>query len=370
MNQSIEKASPIVHAEALAQTIMKAYTIEDLPPAGRWHYHQGVFLCGVLKLYQATGNEAYFQYVQAYADSLIDDHGNLYFRRDELDAIQAGLILFPLYEKTGDERYVRAAEKLRGLYNTLNKTSEGGFWHKDHYAYQMWLDGLYMGGPFALKYAQLKGEQELIDMVVLQECLMRKHTKDDKTGLYYHAWDEVKVMPWAHEQTGCSPEFWGRSFGWYVLALSDMIEDLPEQHPTSKVWQEILTEMLESVAKYQDEETGLWYQIVDKGDQPDNWLETSGSCLFMYAMAKAMNKGYVEPHYIDHVVKAYQGLIKHKTEVKDNGDFEVKDICIGTSAGFYDYYVGREKSTNDLHGAGAFIMALTELEKLSVFQKA
>lgn len=370
MTLSIEKGSPLEHAEKLAQTIMRAYTPIELPPAGRWHYHQGVFLCGVMKLYEATGNEAYFDYVKNYADSLIDEYGNLLFRRDELDAIQAGLILFPLYERTREERYVLAAEKLRGLYRTLNRTSEGGFWHKDNYAYQMWLDGLYMGGPFALKYAQLKGEESLVDMVIHQEHLMRKHTKDEQTGLYYHAWDERKTMPWADQKTGCSPEFWARSFGWYVLALADMIEDLPEQHEMRKVWKETLTDMLESVAKYQDQTTGLWHQIIDKGNHSDNWLESSGSCLFMYAMAKAMNEGYVGLRYVDHVVKAYQGLIQHKTAEKENGDFTINDICIGTSAGFYDYYVGRERSTNDLHGAGAFIMALTELEKLSVFQKA
>ncbi|MCY9674505.1 glycoside hydrolase family 88 protein, partial [Bacillus pumilus] len=239
-----------------------------------------------------------------------------------------------------------------------------------NYAYQMWLDGLYMGGPFALKYAKLKGEEELVDMVIQQEHLMRKHTKDEKTGLYYHAWDERKVMPWADQKTGCSPEFWARSFGWYVLALADMIEDLPKQHEGRKVWKETLTDMLESVARYQDQDTGLWHQIIDKGTHSDNWLESSGSCLFMYAMAKVMNEGYVSPRYTDHVVKAYQGLIQHKTAVTENGDFTINDICIGTSAGFYDYYVGRERSTNDLHGAGAFIMALTELEKLPVFQKA
>lgn len=369
MRVCTEKTSPLEYAEKLAQTIMKAYTPNKLPPAGRWHYHQGVFLCGVMKLYEATGNEAYVEYVKTYADSLIDDGGNLLFRRDELDAIQAGLILFPLYEKTGEKRYVLAAGKLRGLYRTLNRTSEGGFWHKDHYAYQMWLDGLYMGGPFALKYAQLKGEEELVDMVIHQEHLMRKHTKDEKTGLYYHAWDERKVMPWADQDTGCSPEFWARSFGWYVLALADMIEDLPDQHEGRQVWKDTLADMLESVAKYQDDETGLWYQIIDKGSHIDNWLESSGSCLFMYAMAKAMNEGYVSLCYVDHVVKAYQGLIEYKTVEKENGDFTVNDICIGTSAGFYDYYVGRERSTNDLHGAGAFIMALTELAKLSVFQK-
>lgn len=119
-------------------------------------------------------------------------------------------------------------KKLRGLFETLNQTEEGGFWHKDKYPYQMWLDGLYMGGPFALKYARAFNEPELYDKVILEEKLMRKHTKDCRTGLYYHAWDEKRQMPWADPVSGCSPEFWGRSIGWYALALSDMIELLPQ----------------------------------------------------------------------------------------------------------------------------------------------
>ncbi|MCY8206376.1 unsaturated rhamnogalacturonyl hydrolase [Bacillus subtilis] len=364
MDQSIAVKSPLTYAEALAKTIMNTYTVEELPPANRWHYHQGVFLCGVLRLWEATGEKRYFDYAKAYADLLIDDYGNLLFRRDELDAIQAGLILFPLYEQTKDERYVKAAKRLRGLYGTLNRTSEGGFWHKDGYPYQMWLDGLYMGGPFALKYANLKQEPELFDQVVLQESLMRKHTKDAKTGLFYHAWDEAKKMPWANEETGCSPEFWARSIGWYVMSLADMIEELPKKHPNRHVWKNTLQDMMESICRYQDKETGLWYQIVDKGDRSDNWLESSGSCLYMYALAKGINKGYLDRAYETTLLKAYQGLIQHKTETSEDGAFLVKDICVGTSAGFYDYYVSRERSTNDLHGAGAFILAMTELEPL------
>nr|WP_307443342.1 glycoside hydrolase family 105 protein [Bacillus atrophaeus] len=365
MNLSTVTKSPLTYAEALAKTIMNTYTVEELPPANRWHYHQGVFLCGAVSLWKATGQDCYIEYVKAYADLLIDDYGNLLFKRDELDAIQAGLLLFPLYEITRDERYVKAAKRLRGLYGTLNQTSEQGFWHKDGYPYQMWLDGLYMGGPFALKYANLTQEQKLFDMVILQERLMRKHMKDKKTGLYYHAWDEMKKMPWANQDSGCSPEFWARSIGWYVTALADMIEELPRHHTTRQVWIKTLREMLESICEYQDEKTGLWYQVVDKGDRPDNWLESSGSCLYMYAMAKAINMGYISPCYKDQVLKAYQGLIQYKTETRESdGFFFVKDICVGTSAGFYDYYVNREKSTNDLHGAGAFILAMTETDKL------
>lgn len=143
-----------------------------------------------------------------------------------------------------------------------------------------------------------------------------------------------------------------------------MIEELPKKHPNRHVWKNTLQDMMESICRYQDKETGLWYQIVDKGDRSDNWLESSGSCLYMYALAKGINKGYLDRAYETTLLKAYQGLIQHKTETSEDGAFLVKDICVGTSAGFYDYYVSRERSTNDLHGAGAFILAMTELEPL------
>ncbi|WP_307892276.1 glycoside hydrolase family 88/105 protein [Bacillus swezeyi] len=363
MNQSLATKSPLYIAEEAAQTIMKAYTNDKLPPAGRWHYHQGVFLCGLIHLWNETGKPTYFHYVKDYVDYLIDEHGNFYFSRDELDAIQAGLLLYPLYEETGDERYRKAAKKLRGLFETLNRTAEGGFWHKDKYAYQMWLDGLYMGGPFALKYARAFNEPDLYDMVILEESLMRKHTKDHHTGLYYHAWDEQRKMPWADPESGCSPECWGRSIGWYALALSDMIELLPQDHGTRQEWTGALQEMVKNLADFQDEETGLWYQVVDKGEREDNWLESSCSCLYVYAMAKGVRMGYIDPSYIEKALKAYKGLLAEKIEFNPGEGLFLKDICVGTSAGTYEYYVGREKSINDLHGVGALIMALAELEK-------
>ncbi|MFP7275506.1 glycoside hydrolase family 105 protein [Bacillus paralicheniformis] len=369
MNQSLITKTPLYIAEEAAKTIMKAYTSEELPPAGRWHYHQGVFLCGLIRLWEETGKEAYFNYVKEYANELIDGCGNFYFRRDELDAIQAGLILYPLYDETGDERYRKAAKKLKGLFDTLNQTEEGGFWHKDKYPYQMWLDGLYMGGPFALKYARAFNEPELYDMVILEEKLMRKHTKDCRTGLYYHAWDEKREMPWADPVSGCSPEFWGRSIGWYALALSDMIELLPQGHDTRQEWTRVLQEMVKSIANFQDERTGLWHQVVDKGGLPDNWLESSCSCLYMYAMTKGARMGYIDSSYIDRAAKAFKGLVEEKIELSAKEGLLLKDICVGTSAGTYDYYVGREKSTNDLHGVGALIMALVELEKTGRFSR-
>ncbi|MCR8657375.1 glycoside hydrolase family 88/105 protein [Paenibacillus endoradicis] len=354
--------SPLDWAESACQSLMKDYIPEELPPAHRWHYHQGVFLCGMEQVLSLTGKEGYEQYIKRYVDQLIDEEGNLYFARDELDAIQPGLLLFRLAEQyPKDGRYEKAAQKLRYLFETLNKTSEGGFWHKDKYPYNMWLDGLYMGGVFALKYANAFAEPELRDMVLLQEQLMRRHMRDEKTGLLYHAWDESKQMVWANEETGCSPEFWARSLGWYGLAISQFLDELPVTDSRVKEWETVLLQFVEALLPYQDRATGLWYQVVDKGDQPDNWLETSGTCLFVYAIAKAYQRELVGEVLLDAASRGYQGLLD---TIEFDERFILPKICIGTSAGDYQNYVTRPTSENDLHGVGAFILASVEMEKI------
>ncbi|MDF9842801.1 MULTISPECIES: glycoside hydrolase family 88 protein [unclassified Paenibacillus] len=363
-------ATPIEWARKACDSLMDTYQAGELPPAHRWHYHQGVFLCGMELLWSASGDGRYLTYIQEYVDDLVDEHGNLYFARDELDAVQAGLLLFTLHERTGLEKYKTAADKLRNLLRTVNRTAEGGYWHKDKYPYQMWLDGLYMAGVFSLKYADAYGEPELRQTVLHQERLMRKYMKDEATGLLYHAWDESRNMPWANPQTGCSPEFWSRSLGWYGLALSQFLMLLPEEEPGRAELAAALGEFVQALIRYQDKESGLWYQVVDKGDEPDNWLETSGSCLFVYTIAKTVKLGLAldEAGAVAAAHKGYEGLIEVLQE-DEQGRLILPDICIGTSAGDYENYVTRPKVSNDLHGVGALVMACVEMESLYQMQE-
>lgn len=355
-------------AEQACQELMKTYAPSQLPPANSWHYHQGVFLYGMQRVWEKTGKEEYYEYIKAYIDLLVDEQGNFLFDRDQLDSIQVGILLFPLLERSGERRYKIAADKLRSLFYTLNKTSEGGFWHKDKYPYQMWLDGLFMAGPFALMYNQWFNQTELIDQVLYQEKLMRSHMKDDKTGLLFHAWDEKKERPWADPATGCSPEFWGRSVGWYGTALVDILELLPGNHLGREELIQSLLNFAEGLAKFQDEKTGLWYQVVDKGGHPDNWPESSCTSLFVYTLAKSVENGYIDEKYLEAARKAYQGLLDHMI-VANKEKWTMKGICIGTSAGDYDYYVSRPTSENDLHGVGAFILATMALQQLEEGRK-
>ncbi|BDG36121.1 MULTISPECIES: glycoside hydrolase family 88/105 protein [Anoxybacillaceae] len=364
MADQVKSYSPLYLAEKACQSLMRKYSPKELPPAGKWHYHQGVFLYGMLKVWEKTGKPEYFDYVKGYFDYLIDEEGNFVFARDELDSLQPGMLLFTIYKETEDRRYKIAAKKLRGLFSTLNRTKEGGFWHKDKYPYQMWLDGLFMAGPFALMYSHEYNEPELIDMVLFQEKLMRTHMKDAKTGLLYHAWDEKREAPWSHPVTGCSPEFWGRSIGWYSAAVVEILDRLPQNHIGRRELIESIQSLVESLIDFQDQETGLWHQVVDKGDREDNWLESSCSSLFIYAIAKAIQKEYIDPKYLQAAQFAYEGLLKNMIVYDSDGSWIMKGICIGTSAGKYDYYVSRPTSENDLHGVGAFVLASIALQEI------
>ncbi|GGC83993.1 unsaturated rhamnogalacturonyl hydrolase YteR [Thalassobacillus devorans] len=356
--------TPLEWGKAACDSLMAAYDASELPPDGRWHYHQGVFLESMRQLKEVIGgNEEYEQYIKAYVDHNIDENGNFLWNRKELDAIQAGLLLFELDRTTDDKRYKIAATKLKNMFPTLNRTSDGGFWHKDRYPYQMWLDGLYMGGVFAMNYAKAYDESELLDMVLEQERLMRKHTLDKNTGLYHHAWDESKKQPWADPETGKSPEFWGRAIGWYGITYNEILDFLPDGHSLEEELAGALRDLAASLVKYQDSETGLWYQVVDRLDEKDNWIETSCSALFIYTIARGIRGGYVDESYKEHAIKGYRGLLE-RMEFDENGLFTMPEICIGTGVGDYEHYINRPKTANDLHGVGSFVLASIEMQHL------
>jgi unsaturated rhamnogalacturonyl hydrolase len=356
--------TPLDWAQKACEAIMSKYAPELLPPEAHWHYHQGVFLLGMERCWRETKREDYYNYLKTWVDSQVMPDGSIKnYRTDELDDIQPGILLFDLIEQTGDERYHKALVTLVELLKTWPKNAEGGFWHKNRYPNQMWLDGLYMAGPIAVQYGSKFNHPEYFEMMVFQALLMAKHTMDRRTGLLFHGWDETRQVPWADSVTGQAPEFWGRAIGWYVVALLDMFDYLPEEQPGREELVAILKKLFISIIQYQDEKTGLWYQVVDKGDREDNWLETSCSCLYAYAIAKAIRKGYLDHSFITPLQKAYQGIIG-VLRFAENGSLIIPEICVGTGIGDYPHYIARPRSENDLHGAGAFVLSFIEMHKV------
>lgn len=353
---------PLDWAEAGCEALMAKYEPEQLPP-GWFHYHQGVFLSGMEKLWRATGKDKYYQYIKGWVDSHVQPDGTIEkMKADEVDDIQPGILLYTLYEQSGDERYKKALDRLVPLFLSWKSNKEGGFWHKGHLPNQMWLDGLYMAGPIAVRYAKEFGHSEYYDLLARQAILMERHCKDEATGLFYHGWDESKQAPWADPETGLAPEFWGRAIGWYPVALLEMLDDLPDDHRDKPELVRILQELLTALPKYQDAASGLWYQVVDKGDRPDNWLESSCTALYVQAIAKAVRKGYLGAEALDAAWKGYQGVID-TLKFDENGHVVIGGICIGTGIGDYAHYIARPTSENDLHGAGAFVLMCVEMSK-------
>ena len=192
--------------------------------------------------------------------------------------------------------------------------------------------------------------------------LMKQFTYDEKTGLWHHAYDESRAAFWCDKETGKSPEFWGRAFGWIGAALVDILDYMPQNCEYRDYFIETLDDYLKTIVKYQDKETGLWYQVLDKGYDPNNWHENSCSCLFTYTICKAMRMGFTDIDYTNEAKLAFEG-IKSQLTITDN-DVIIHNICIGTGVGNYEHYINRPRTENDLHGSGAFLHAMSELAKV------
>lgn len=349
----------IDYAKMMCDTLMEEYNAEDLPYfKGRFHYIQGVLLLGMLRTYELCGDERYIKYIKDWVDSTIEEDGTVKIREELLDDMMPAMLLFRLYEKYGEEKYkkviISTAEELKNW----KRNELGGFWHKYKTPNQMWLDGLFMASPFLSEYADKFGEAELYDEVHRQAKIMFDNIRDEKTGLYYHAWDQSKEAEWADKETGLSEEFWGRAMGWVAVALCDILDYFPKNHEGRKDLEKQLAMLLESVVKYQDEKKGLWYQVVDKIDRADNWCETSCSALFAYALHKAARLGYVGAEFSEYAMKAYNGIMAIvKTE---NNRLIIPEICVGTNVSDYEQYISRPRVDNDSHGTGTFMLMCSE----------
>ncbi|GEO04416.1 family 88 glycosyl hydrolase [Adhaeribacter aerolatus] len=352
-------------------TVKRNAWLQDVNKNPGWGYTQGLIVYSFEQIWKKNQDKKYLDYVKTYGTQMIQPDGTIKTYQPEtynIDNINAGKSLFTLYKVTGEEKYKKALQQLRNQMKTHPRTSEGGFFHKQKYPSQLWLDGAYMASPFLAQYAQVFNEPQLFDDVAQQLILMEKHLRDAKTGLLYHGWDEKRVQPWADPETGRSRNFWGRAIGWYAMALVDVLDYLPQSHPKRKELLTIWQRLVPALQKYQDTETGLWYQVVDQGNRAGNYLEASGSCMFVYAIAKSVNKGYLEAKYKPIAQKGFKGIIEKLVEVKPDGEINLLQVCevAGLSDdrnGSFAYYVKEPIRINDPKGVGPFILASLELNK-------
>ena len=344
----------------------------DGAPKPKWEYTPTLMARAFLELYQATGDTAYLNHVKRFADLFIGEDGSILTYKKSLynmDRVQGGNFLIMLNAIDPKPQYTIAIETLRDQLREQPRTKEGGFWHKLIYEHQMWLDGLFTGTTFYARYAAWKPEPDAWSDIANQFLIVDKHTFKPN-GLNCHGWDESRQMAWSDPETGCSPETWGRAEGWYVMALCDVLELMPADHPQRDDLQRILSRVIDALLMVQDKNTHLWYQVPDRAGKEGNYLESTCSAMYCFAMAKGARLGVLPAHYKDEARKVLEGLKAHKIITNADGTLSLIDCCAVAGLGgnpyrdgTYEYYIHERIRPDDPKGIAPLILAALELSK-------
>ncbi|MFI6474209.1 glycoside hydrolase family 105 protein [Streptomyces sp. NPDC050516] len=329
---------------------------------GGWSYPVGLYLYGQYEVYQRTHDAKLLSFIKSYVDRFVDSKGGINQSFNSLDSMQAGRLLVILHHETGQDRYRVAAQKIRNRLNTYPRTSDGGFWHADSSsrAHQLWADGVYMVNPFLVEYGKEFNDSAYTDDEAAKQLAVYGSHLQVANGLLKHAYDESRTQSWADPTTGLAPEHWCRAIGWYSMAVVNVLDAIPANHPRRAQLLGYLRNLAGGLEHYQDPKTGRWFQVVDKGSQADNWTETSCSSMFTYALDRSVQQGYVDPHFEAVAQRGYHGVLA-EISLGSDGRTNLTDISIGTNVGDYSYYVGRTRATNDFHGLGAFLIMNEQL---------
>ena len=363
----IEKSSP-------SHTAWNIESVREGRPAS-WNYIDGCMITALLAMSDITGDARYFDFAEGFIDWFVLEDGTIrtYDRKKyNLDDINEGRVLFPLYAKTGKEKYKKAAENLYRQIQEQPRTFEGNFWHKAIYPNQVWLDGLYMAQPFYALYETTFGSGDVSD-TLSQIANVRLRMFDEARKLYYHGYDATRTIFWADPVTGCSKNFWLRSVGWFSVALVDLCEILPNGAGRDRLC-EIFNELIAGVAPYADKETSLYWQVVDQGGREGNYLETSGSSMLAYSMLKGARLGVLPKEYAAKGEKTFRGIVDKYLSFTD-GELNLGGICLVAGLGpennprrdgSYEYYISEPVVENDAKGVAPFVLCYTEIKRLGV----
>lgn len=341
----------------------------------KWNYVDGCMIKAILEMYSITGDKKYLDFADGFVDAKVDDNGIIagYNVEDlNIDNVNAGKTLFELYDITGKEKYRKAIDLIYSQIEKMPRTKEGNFWHKKIYPNQVWLDGLYMGQPFYAEYDTRYGNKEHYSDIFNQFKNVYRIMRNPLNGLYYHAYDESREIFWCDKVTGLSQNVWLRAIGWYSMALLDTYDKIDKDVTEIRDFlKKALTELVEAMIKYQDKETGMWYQVVNFGGMDKNYLETSGSSILAYAILKGVRLGVLPEEYRKYGEKAFDGVTRNKLNVDENGELHMDGICLvaglGGDAkrpGTYDYYMSEPVVKDDAKGVGPYLLAYTEIRRI------
>lgn len=336
-----------------------------------WNYMDGCMIKAIIELYHITKNEKYLQFADDFIDFFVKEDGSIQSYDPEeynLDNVNAGKTLFDLYQLTGKEKYRKAIDTVYSQIKGQPRTSGGNFWHKMIYPNQVWLDGLYMAQPFYMQYEVTYNDCKNCADSYHQFANVYKLMRDEKNGLYYHAYDDSRQMFWCDKVTGLSDNFWLRALGWYAMALIDTMEIMPEALADEKTeLNRIYKELIDSMLPYQDEKTGMWYQVVNRGGIKPNYLETSGSAIFAYAIMKSVRLGFLDESYFQYGEKAFNGICDTYLS-EENGELQLGGICLVAGLGnkemregTFEYYMREPIVKNEAKGVAPLILAYIEI---------
>lgn len=335
-----------------------------------WNYIDGCMLSALMTLSDITGEALFADFVETFVDSFVGEDGTIRTydpAKYNLDDVNEGRVLFPLYAKTKKEKFRLAADRLARQLKDQPRTWEGNFWHKRIYPDQVWLDGIYMAQPFRALYARELGDRDYSDIVHQIETV-RRRMFDPKKGLYYHGYDASKTVFWADPITGCSKSFWLRAIGWFATALADLM-GIVDDPAALDALRPIFTELMAGVAPYAEADTGMYYQVVDQGGRAGNYLETSGSSMIAYAMLKGARLGILPQEYADLGKRTFDGILRRYFKA-EGADVELGGICLVAGLGpadnlrrdgSYEYYILEPIVKNDAKGVAPLVMCYTEV---------
>lgn len=341
----------------------------------RWNYIDGCMMTSLIELYKLTGEKKYIDFVKKFTDYYVHDDGSILGYEPEhysTDDVCESKILFDLDEIFNDPKYKKAIDLTFSQVKNQPRTKEGNFWHKKIYPNQVWLDGFYMIQPFYTRYQTKFGGKDYHD-IISQYKNARKYIYDEKAKLYHHGWDSSKKMFWADPVTGCSKEYWLRALGWFMVSLIDvygyMSEEMYDEYHTIK---ELFKEIVDDVLAYQDNESKMFWQVVDQPGRKGNYLETSGSSMIAYAILKGVRLEALPKRYQKIGMEIFEGISK-KYLTDNNGDLNLGGICLVAGLGpekdlrrdgTFEYYISEPIVENDAKGVGPFIMAYTEMKRI------
>ena len=345
--------------------------IEGSSQENKWNYIDGCMLLAVLSLYEKTKEEHYFSFVKDFIDYFVTDDGDIKTYSVEeynLDSVNCARALFPIYEKTGEEKYKKALDLVRSQLETQPRTASGNFWHKKIYPDQVWLDGLFMAQPFYLRYETQFCKMAKASDVLKQYQNVERFMKDPETGLYYHGYDESRKMPWANPITGCSQNFWLRSLGWFALSLVDTLSELSETlYYEKRYLMSLLKDLIDSILKYQDE-GGMFWQVANFPGREGNYLETSGTALIACAILRGVRLHFLPEKYLPYGEKAFYGIVDKYFSYSEKDGIKLGGICLVAGLGgknmrdgSYEYYLSEPVVENESKGVAPFLMTFVEL---------